>query len=171
MGAEATPMPEDKSPECAVDIVLVLKRDYLTSLLLLSPLALWAAVFIRNVGGHDIRTYLIAAIAGTVLLVGAGLLRLGTIMSLAESGVEVTASINQIIMRRNKGRIEFTYVYNGEREEASMAFRSRDPLKDVQRGTNLTALVDPNNPRRAILPAMFQDKNPIFDRKRGRPAG
>ena len=166
MGAEATPMPEDKSPERAVDILLVLKRDYLTSLFLLSPLALWAAVFIRNVGGHDIRTYLIAAIAGTVLLVGGGLLRLGTIMSLAESGVEVTASINQIIMRRNKGRIEFTYVYNGEREEASMAFRSRDPLKDVQRGTNLPALVDPNNPRRAILPGVFQDENPIFDKKR-----
>ncbi|NBF40038.1 MAG: hypothetical protein GVY14_06440, partial [Spirochaetes bacterium] len=46
MGAEATPMPEDKSPERAVDILLVLKRDYLTSLFLLSPLALWAAVFI-----------------------------------------------------------------------------------------------------------------------------
>ncbi len=159
-------MPEDNSPERAVDILLVLKRDYLTTLFLLSPLALWAAVFIRNVGGHDIRNYLIAAVAGTVLLVGGGLLRLGTIMSLAESGVEVTASINQIIMRRNKGRIEFTYVYNGEREEASMAFRSRDPLKDVQRGTNLTALVDPNNPRRAILPALFQEENPIFDKKR-----
>jgi hypothetical protein len=165
MSAEATPMPEDNSPERAVDILLVLKRDYLTSLFLLSPLALWAAVFIRNIGGHDIRAYLIAAIAGSVLLVGIGLLRLGTIMSLAESGVEVTASINQIIMRRNKGRIEFTYVYNGEREEASMAFRSRDPVKDVQRGTNLNALVDPNKPRRAILPAVFQDENPIFDRK------
>ena len=160
-------MPEDNSSVRAVDILLVLKRDYLTSLFLLSPLALWAAVFIRNVGGHDIRNYLIAAIAGSVLLVGIGLLRLGTIMSLAESGVEVTASINQIIMRRNKGRIEFTYVYNGEREEASMAFRSREPLKDVQRGTNLPALVDPNKPRRAMLPAVFQEENPIFDKKNG----
>jgi hypothetical protein len=157
--------PDAKSPEREIDILLVLKRDYLTSLFLLSPLALWGAVFIRNIGGHDITAYLIAAIAGTVLLVGTGLLRLGTIMSLQDTGAEVTASINQIIMRRNKGRIEFTYVYDGERYEASVAFRSRDPLKDVQRGTNLLALVDPQKPTRAILPGVFQEENPIFDKK------
>jgi hypothetical protein len=163
MSTEAA-MPEDTRN---VDILIVLKRDYLTSLFLLSPLALWGAVFIRNVGGHPLGAYLIAAIAGTVVLIGAGLLRLGTIMSVAESGEEVKASINQIIMRRNKGRIEFTYVYDGERYEASMAFRSRDPLKDVKRGTNVLALVDPSKPKRAIIPGVFQEENPIFERKSG----
>ena len=166
MSAEATPMPEEQSPERAIDILLVLKRDYLTSLLLLSPLALWAAVFIRNIGGHDIRYYLIAAVAGSVVLIAGGLLRIGTIMSLAENGAEVKASINQIIMRRNKGRVEYTYVYGGERYEASIAFRSRDPLKDVQRGTNLPALVDPGKPQRSILPGVFQEENPIFDKRK-----
>lgn len=165
MGSEATPMSEDRSPERAIDILLVLKRDYLTSLFLLSPLALWAAVFIRNIGGYSVRNYVIAAVVGSVVLIGAGFLRIGTIMSLAESGQAVKASINQIIVRRNKGRIEYTYVYGDERYEASLAFRSRDPLKDVQRGTAITALVDANKPGRALLPAVFQEDNPIFDKK------
>lgn len=166
MSAEAS-MSEHRSPEREVDILIVLKRDYLTSLFLLSPLALWGAVFIRNIGGHPLGGYLIAAIAGTVVLIGAGLFRLGTIMSIAENGAAVKASINQIIVRRNKGRIEFTYVYGDERYEASMAFRSRDPIKDVQRGTAITALVDQSKPSRAILPAVYQEENPIFERKSG----
>ncbi len=148
-----------------IDILLVLKRDYLASLFLLSPPALWGAVFIRNVGGHEIGAYLIAAAVGTVLLAGAGMLRIGTIMWLADTGVPVQASISQVIVRRNKGRIEFSYPYAGERHEASVAFRSRDPMKDIPRGMNVTALVDPNKPKRTIVPTLFQHESDIFDKK------
>lgn len=154
-----------ESESYKIDIVLVLKRDYLSSLFLLSPLALWGAVFIRNVGGHEIGTYMVIAAVGTVLLAGAGMLRIGTIMWLADSGVPAKASISQVIIRRNKGRIEFSYPYGGERHEASVAFRSRDPMKDIPRGMNVTALVDSNKPKRAILPTLFQHESEIFDKK------
>ncbi|MFP4011372.1 MAG: DUF3592 domain-containing protein [Spirochaetaceae bacterium] len=158
-----SPGPE---PSRYIDVAYVIKRDYLSSLLIISPAALWIAVFVRYVAAGGALIYLIGAAVGTVLLVGTGFLRIGTIMSLADTGTEVTASVQAVFMRGNKGRIEFTYVYDGERYEASAAFRTRDLLRDLPQGTQVPVLVDPAKPQRAILPDLYRSNSSILARRR-----
>jgi len=153
----------DKPVEPRIEVAAVVKRDYLVSLLLLSPLALWAAFVIRNMGGGSAMVYLIIAVAGSLFGLAAGLARIGHILSLAEKGEHADAEVKQIIMGKNRGRIHFRYTVEGQSFDGVQAFRAREQIKKVKKGLRVTVAVDPHKPKSAIIPSLFRDDNPFFE--------
>ena len=148
-----------------VEVGAVIKRDYLASIFLLSPFALWAAFLFKRMGGGSEVLYLAIAIAGTVVMFVCGLARIGHILSLVGGGEYTTAEVKQVIMGGHRGRIHFSYTYGGQSFEGVQVFRARESIKRIKRGLHVTVAVDPSRPKNAIIPSVFLRTNPFLETK------
>ncbi len=148
-----------------VEVSAVIKRDYLVSIFLLSPFALWAAFLIKRMGGGSEVLYLVIAIAGTVVMLVCGLARIGRILSLVDRGERTTAEVKHVIMGGHRGRIHFTYTYGGQSFEGVQVFRARESIKKIKKGLRVTVVVDPSRPKNAIIPSVFLRTNPFLETK------
>ncbi len=158
----------DDTNERRIEAVSIIKRDYLVSLLLTSPFAFWAAYIIRRMGGGLAVGYLVIAAAATLAALAIGMTRIARILSVAETGERATAEVKQVIAGKNRGRIHFKYVYNGQAFEGVQAFRARGSLKKIPKGLRVTVAFDRRKPKSAIVPSIFSDQNPFFEEREPR---
>ncbi|MFA7567261.1 MAG: hypothetical protein WCY01_09570 [Alkalispirochaeta sp.] len=136
----------------------VVAHDYLVSAFLLSPFALWAAVIIRNIGGHDIAIWVGIALAGTVVLCTLGLKRGFAVLNILRNGTETVGTIVAVMIQGQRGRIEFTFLHAEEKITVNLAVRKCTVLKEMKQGTRVRVRYDNNRPALAVLPVVFEEK-------------
>lgn len=90
-------------------------------------------------------------------LLGALLLyfRLRRLRRFFEQGVELSGIIESSYLFFERGRVFFSYHYKHGHFQSSMTLHDTWTVRTLRRGKTVRVLVDPNNPTRAILPAVF----------------
>lgn len=72
-----------------------------------------------------------------------------------DDGQEVNATINNVWFFRDRGKIVYFYLFQGQKYVVENMVMKTKSTKSIQIGSELVALVDRNNPKRAVLRDLF----------------
>lgn len=134
--------------------------DYVALLCVVVPLANWGVFVALAVGwvpaDNDAARmqsfFLVLAIVSS--LIGLPLLfwRLRVMIRLVRLGVPVSATVSHVWFSRDRGRIDFSYTYQGESFSTGVALSRTETTEGIRVGQRIEVLIDPANPKRAIVP-------------------
>ena len=95
--------------------------------------------------------FLYLAIAATVIGIPLLIWRIRTFQSHFARGVEVAGKVIAIGFRRDRGRIEYAYSYQGQTYQGANAIHKISKTRHLKPGDEITLLVDPDKPKRAFV--------------------
>ncbi len=135
----------------------LIQGDYWALLAVIFPVVGWG-LFIYNrfiAAGPDrveaasffLNMAIVATVVGIPLLVW----RLRSFQAHFARGVEVTGRVIAIGFRRDRGRVQYTYTYQGQSYQGANALHKTRKTQGIQPGDEVTLLVDPDNPKRALI--------------------
>jgi hypothetical protein len=141
----------------------IIEVDYGASISLLAPVAFWGLTALMIVFGAQplpwqpggISFLFVLALAVTVIG-GLGLaLRVRAIRALFAGGMALPGKVEGVGFFRDRGRVEFSYIYNGEALVAGSPLMKGKRTEALRKGQPVTVVVDPANPRRAMIKELF----------------
>lgn len=146
----------------------IVQSDYLTGLSILVVVVFWGMyVAIAYFGffpglrgrspltGSDAPFFLDLSIIATLIAVPLIIWRIHSFHSIFVRGVEVTGRITSISFFRDRGRVEYTYVYQGKSYESGNAIHKTGRTKTLQPDSEITLVVDRENPKRALIRDLY----------------
>jgi hypothetical protein len=93
---------------------------------------------------------------GLSMLGGLGLyFRLKRLRRFFEEGVELAGVIESMVFIRDRGQVFFSFHFQHRQYQSSMALHQTRATRSLRVGQEVRVLIDPTNPIRAILPAVF----------------
>lgn len=131
----------------------VAMTDYPTFLAWLSPIIIWAGYVFGNPGINSSLFYI--GIAMTVVAIPVILWRILYFLKIFEIGEEATAEILGVNYYRSRGRADFSYNYKGSGYTASNLLLVSGRVRELTAGQKVVILVDPENPKSAVIREMF----------------
>jgi len=91
---------------------------------------------------------------------GAGVLayRLWLFFRLFRSGESVRGKISSVQLRRDRGRVEYSYIFNHQEYISGAQVHRNARTKALKSGELVNLIVDPANPRRAFILHLYTDE-------------
>ena len=139
-------------------LLKILKIDYLAFLGLWFPIIIWAiyiVLLLLNKTNPSDTGLLIAYAVITVL----GILVLGwriqLYYSVFDDGIEAMATISNISFFRDRGRIDYAYLFQGQKFMSGNAVMKTKETRSIQIGDQVVLVVDRNHPKRAFIRDLF----------------
>jgi hypothetical protein len=135
----------------------IVQADYVALLSFLFPIAMWGLfIFNRYIASGPDRAdaasfFLRLAIAATVIGIPLLIWRIRTFQAHFARGVEVAGKVTGIGFRRDRGRIEYAYSYQGQTYHGANAIHKISKTRYLKPGDEVALLVDPDNPKRAFV--------------------
>ncbi len=142
----------------------IIWTDYIAFLGLFFPLMIWALYLLLvgfsspfNPAGEttaavqeNLRLFYISL---ALSLVGMSLLvwRLLLIGSVFLHGLEARGQIDEIFFYRDRGRVKYTYTFQGETYTSGVALHRTRKTRALQTGDQVTLVVDRERPKRAFI--------------------
>lgn len=83
--------------------------------------------------------------------------RLRMVRGVFENGVEVPGVITHIMFFKDRGRVEYSYEYEGQAHRAGQAFHRNRRTAALQLGQRVAVMVDRFNPSRALIRDLYLD--------------
>jgi hypothetical protein len=151
---ETNPMNNDRP-----SLFRILVIDYISFMSFLVPLVAWFVYFLA--GPHPDSTVLIASICLTGAAVPLFLWRVYYFLRMFDAGVQTPAIIQKFLYTKSRGRIEYTYNYQGEEYYGHDNVYRYTGVREIALGLQVTALVDPNNPQKAVIKDLFAKRQPF----------
>ncbi len=140
----------------------IIQVDYIALLSVLFPLAFWGMyvwfdllpLFANREGGGSASFLNVALVTtlGGLLVFGA---RLYAIFSVYWNGIEVPGQIQNVWFYRDRGRVEYTYTYLGEKHQRGTAIHRTRRTRDLQIDQDVILVVDRGNPKRALIRDLY----------------
>jgi hypothetical protein len=131
----------------------IIQNDYLAFMAAVLPLAVWIVFFFGSIGQSTNSLYFgIALTLGSIALLA---WRIFFFTKLFENGEETTAVVQGIYFRRSRGTVNFTYTYQGANYSADNLTTTIGHTRKLETGQEVTILVNPSNPERAIIKTLF----------------
>ena len=81
--------------------------------------------------------------------------RILLIRSTFNHGLEISAVVNDVWFIRDRGRVEYTYTFQGEVYASGNALHKSRYTRFLEPQLNVTVLVDRNNPKRAFIQELY----------------
>lgn len=148
----------------------VIRSDYLGQIAVLFPVVFWAMYLIVDVFGffpslRPGRTPMTAESAPFLLCLAAGatvigiplmILRLNWFRSLFAGGEQVDGKVIRVWFYRGRGRVEFSYEYQGREHTVSRALAANKRTRMLKAGDAVRIIADPAKPRRAVICDLYQ---------------
>jgi hypothetical protein len=145
-------------------IVRIIQSDYTAGLAVIAPLVTWGMYiateyfgFFPGLGGHNPLTgedapfFLILAIITTLIFIPILIWRVRSFQTLFSRGIEVPGHITNIRFNRDRGRVEYTYTYQGQIYQTGNGIYKTKRTKALQQGDEIVLMVDQDNPKRALI--------------------
>ncbi|HSG43741.1 MAG TPA: hypothetical protein VLA72_11350 [Anaerolineales bacterium] len=134
----------------------VISIDYPSLLSFLFPVVFWALIAYYFYTGND-SMQLFALLSIGVTIVGIPYLfwRFYIISSVFEDGLEVQGTIMNIGFFRGRGRVDYTYIHQGQKYISGNAINRSKHTKGLQGGQQVILLVDRNSPKRAFVKDIY----------------
>jgi hypothetical protein len=151
-------------------IVRFIRYDYFSLLCLLGPLVAWGMFaatacgfsFDRSTGTNqggafsESHFYLGAAVLSSAVLLPLLARRVWSLSSVFRDGERVTGRIVNVWFVSGRGRVDYTYTFNGREYTAGNATTKNDRTKLLQKGQAVSLLVDREKPERAIMEDLYR---------------
>lgn len=149
--------------------IRIIQTDYLAMVATLAPIVFLIAYiaisyfgFLPGLRGHDpIRKEEGAPffLYGTIVTLLAGvpvmLWRVQSVKKTFANGVEVPGQITGVRFYRDRGRVEFTYSYQGQIFSGGSAVMKTRRTEGLAPGIEAVLVVDKNNPKRALIRDLY----------------
>jgi hypothetical protein len=149
-------------------VLRIVQSDYIALLAVLAPVVAWGMYiatayfgFFPGLRGDDPLTgadapfFLYAGVAVTLIAIPLLTVRVRSFQSLFRRGVELPGRITDISFYRDRGRIEYTYSYQGQTYQGANAIQKTGRAQALQPGAEVTLLVDPDKPDRALIRDLY----------------
>lgn len=97
------------------------------------------------------------SIAVGITLVGAGVLfwRIRLLWDVFLNGAQVRGNILEVKIRRDRGSVKYTYIYNHEEYQASASIHRNQRTIAMKAGNPVFLMVDKRKPNRAFIRDLF----------------
>jgi hypothetical protein len=144
----------DKRPSIFKIIII----DYAAFTAALFPVVLWG-IYLLLLVMKEIRitdiTYPIIAAGFTLLSILVLIWRIRRISMIFEDGLEVTATIGNVFFFRDRGRVDYTFTYNGQKYITGNALHKVKQTSELKVGDTVSVLSVRNNPKRACIRDLY----------------
>lgn len=151
--------PDSTKNNSTTSIVKIIRSDYLATLAFLSPLV--ACVFYivsrfsEKISPSDIILpviFLFISMAGMIILI----LRVHMIKNLIEDGLETIATITDLSFIRDRGRVDYVYMFQGKKYISGNAIMKNKQTRALQTGQQVVLIVDRDKPKRALIRDLYK---------------
>lgn len=95
------------------------------------------------------------AFLATIISLGVLALRIRLFFRVFRDGKQVHGKILQVEIRRDHGRVEYTYIYNHKEYFSRAEVHRNAETKALKNGDQVLLLVDPNKPSRAFIRDLY----------------
>jgi hypothetical protein len=147
----------------------VLQSDFIALGSILFPAVMWGMYiviayfgFFPGFRGHDpiqgsegAPAFLYLGIITTLIGVPLFVWRWRSFQSVFARGRVVTGRIASVSFSRDRGRVEYSYEYSGQRYHGGNAIMKTKRTKALQEGDEVELIVDPENPKRALIRDLY----------------
>jgi hypothetical protein len=145
----------------------VIRYDYGALLCFLAPLVAWGMVLAasmgfsfdahrdQNDGWSDTRFYLLLALGASLVCLPILILRVRALRFLFFHGQRVQGLITDVRFVSGRGRINYTYTFNGQDYVGGSPSIRSERTNQYQKDQQIMLLVDPRNPARATIERLF----------------
>jgi hypothetical protein len=131
----------------------ILITDYLAFLALLFPIVIWPVYFFGRSGQDETTFY--TAIVITIIAIPVLIWRIYYFIKMFDTGVESSAVVQGLSFYRSRGRVEYTYTFQGTQYAGRDVVNKFGRVKDLHPTQQITILVDPGNPKQAIIRKLY----------------
>jgi hypothetical protein len=148
--------------------IRIIKSDYFALLTVLAPLAFWLIYLALAYFGYlphprgggplsasDAPFFLKLALVTTLVCVPLLIWRVRHFRAVFGHGEEVIGRITNVFFFRDRGRVEFTYTYAGQRYRARNALHRTKEAAALKEGDEVVLVVSRSEPRRAYIRDLF----------------
>ena len=146
-----------------------IRYDYWSLLCLLAPIVAWGMFMATSFGFSldrskgsgaggpfsESRFYLGAAIVTSCTCFPLLVWRARSLSSVFRRGERVTGRIVNVWFVSGRGRIDYTYTFNGQEFTAGNATTKNEKTKSLENGQEVRLLVAPKNPERAVMEDLY----------------
>ena len=97
------------------------------------------------------------SVAALITLVGMGVLlwRFQTLWAAFFSGAQVRGKITSVEMRRDRGRVKYTYIFNHEEYQSSAPIHRNKQTLALKTGSPVILMIDTKKPWRAFIRDLY----------------
>jgi hypothetical protein len=136
----------------------IITVDYAAFAAFIFPLLLWVIYgvlyFYREVKPTDLTLPAVYAVL-TLLSAAVVAWRVRLINQIFDKGVEAKGTISHVAFFRDRGRLEYTYFYMGQKYKSGNAVHRVKKTRDIQVGEQVVVLLDPDKPERAFIRDLY----------------
>jgi hypothetical protein len=150
-------------------VIRMIQSDYMVLLGVLLPvvsLVLYVSVayfgFFPGFRGHDpiqgtdgAPLFFYLFLAGLVIGLPLAYWRIRSVQGLFSRSVEVSGQITNVSFFRDRGRIDYEYVYQGQKCSGGTAVMKNGQTQSMRPGIAIVLLVDPDQPKRALIRDLY----------------
>src|SRR5574341_1001541 len=130
----------------------VISTDYPSFLSVLFPVFfIGFSVYFFFAKNDALQLFLPLAIGVTVIGIPVLVQRYRTISSVFADGMPTQGIVTGIGFFRGRGRIEYSYTVQGEKQMSANAINKNSRTRKLRVGQKVTVLVDPKDPKRAFI--------------------
>ena len=144
----------DKRPAIFKIIII----DYAAFTAALAPVVLWG-IYLLLLVMNEIRitdiTYPVIAAGITFISILVLVWRIRQISLMFEDGLEVPATISNVFFFRDRGRVDYTFTYNGQKYITGNALHKVKQTSELRVGDSVTVLIDRNNPKHTCIRDLY----------------
>ena len=134
----------------------VISTDYPSFLSVLFPVVFggFTAYFFFSMN-ESLQLFLLLTIGVTVIGIPFLIQRYRMISSVLADGIQAPGVVTRIGFFRGRGRVEYSYTVQGEKQMSSNAINKNSRTRDLQVGQTVKVSVDRNDPRRAFIREIY----------------
>jgi hypothetical protein len=134
----------------------VISTDYPSYLSVLFPVVFGAfTMYFFATENTASQLFLLLTIGATVIGVPTLIQRYRAISSVLANGTETKGVVNSVGFFRGRGRVEYSYTFQGEKHTTSNAINRNGRTRKLRVGQPVKVLVDPENPKRAFIQEIY----------------
>lgn len=138
--------------------IKIITIDYAAFLSALFPPISWGFYLILRLMGEPMaQAPFLPAIFGVITVLGIGVLawRIQLINTVFTDGIEASATISRISFFRDRGRVDYYYLYQNQKYSSGAAVMKVKRTRDLNIGDQVIVVVDRNQPKRAFIRDLY----------------
>lgn len=137
----------------------VLKNDYFILLMILFVVVFWAITLYKTAtvgtGSAGTRALGVLTLIGTPIALFFSWRRFNDMLRVLRTGATVKGQVTSLWYQKDRGRIEYTYSFQGKTHQGGSALWKGTLPPSVEEGSEIELVVDPQDPARALVASLF----------------
>ncbi len=139
-------------------LIKIMTIDYMALSGWLFPVVIWGLyIFLVVTGRVKTSDFGLPAIFAAITMAALGFLlwRIQLFNTIFSDGIETAATISNISFFRDRGRVEYIFIYQGQKYMGGNGIHKVKQTQALRVGQQVSVMVDRNNPKRAFIRDLY----------------